>query len=693
MTAIRTAAPFANLRGTLDRSRTAPVYDPEQIPSHCPMFYIFAEKGPTLPQLVSGAGFEQMYGIKSLDARGKFATHQLPFVKLMNANANAMYVQRVIDPAAVDAATWALYVDMVKDQIKQYERGTDGRFKLDTNQQKIPTGETVEGWIVRLAWGEHVKGDLGAASQTTGKLVSSTGEQSTMFPIWEISVSDPGAYGKNLGIRLSAPNINSQPAGLDEATVLSNKAYLYRLAAVERPNAASSAVVQEGAKGQRYLDFSFKDGVISAEDQAFFIGDSLVETWREVEDSGVLRKQGPFGAQHIYEDNLKEVLTRLFESEQPFGLLGEDEDADENYHLVNFLTATDQYLTPYFSVELRGPLQDGLLFDASSTHYAVGGDDGKTDSKTFNELVREQAQNFGELEADLYDTAIYDMSVFYDSGFDMETKNALLSIIGKRYDVAVIVATQDVDRPINAPEADSSAAMALSTRASNYPESVLFGTPACRAAVVAGAGKLKNQSVYRGLLPFTYEVANMCSKFMGAANGFWADEYSMDEYPNNVMSSFKDTNIVFRRAGARDEDWRNNMIYAQNFDRRSAHFPAFQTVYQDDSSVLNSLVTMFAIVEVEKICQRVWRRLTGISKLTAEQFAERSDRLINAELKDRFGTRFLFNAVTSFTPDDTQRGWSWSTQVDVGANGQMTVGSYTIVARRRADMEASQTGA
>lgn len=684
MAAIRNAAPFPNLQGIMDRSRATPVYDPEQFPTHCPQSYTFAERGPTLPQPVIGDGLISMFGAKTLDYRGAYATHQTPFIQLFNAQANMQYVQRIVPTDAPAPASWALHLDMVKDILPVYARGADGKYRLDANGQKIPTEQTVEGYKARLVWMPHLKGVLGQATEQVGNLVSEAGVQSTMYPLWEIEAGSQGEYGNNLGMRLYAPTDTSS-IPLDTEVVNENLAYLYRLVAVERATPTSTPLVTETLTGAQYIDFSFKEGVVSSRtDQEFYIGDRLVESYRDVEDTGVLRQLGPFGKQFIYHDNIEHVLKLIFTEEQDYGLV--EGDVDTAYNLINFMGGVDPQGRPYYTYQLEGPLQGGSLFDPNITHYAVGGGDGTMSAEMFDTLVGEQLAGWGRLEADLLDDAIYVQSAIYDSGYSMATKRNLISVTGKRFDIAAIVSSQEVDSRMNTAEEDSSATAALSTYAANFPESALFGTKACRALVIAGAGYLKTGN-WRKMVPFTYEVARMFANYMGAANGIWINGQAFDMPPNNIMSAFKNTNVVFRGADQRTRDWANNMVWAQNYDRRSMFFPAFQTVYEDDTSVLNSAATMWVCIELEKICQRSWRDMSGISGLTDDQFIERGNRLINDRITGRFDNRFIFNVNTNLTRADLSRNYSWSTTIQVGASGMKTVGTYTIEARRRTDME------
>jgi hypothetical protein len=94
---------------------------------------------------------------------------------------------------------------------------------------------------------------------------------------------------------------------------------------------------------------------------------------------------------------------------------------------------------------------------------------------------------------------------------------------------------------------------------------------------------------------------------------------------------------------------------------------------------------MHILLTVEKVCQQVWRELTGNTKLTADQFLQRSDDLIVEKVEGRFDDRAIIVPNTYFTDIDEALGYSWSTDVTVYLNNMRTVGSFTVIADRRAN--------
>jgi hypothetical protein len=121
-------------------------------------------------------------------------------------------------------------------------------------------------------------------------------------------------------------------------------------------------------------------------------------------------------------------------------------------------------------------------------------------------------------------------------------------------------------------------------------------------------------------------------------------------------------------------------------DRRTLFIPAFQTAYDDDTSVLNSDINMQIAVELNKVCFRVWRELVGNGKLTNAQFIQRSNELIVEYTKNRFDGRVVIVADTFYSRDDVTRGYSWHANIHMYANTLKTLGQSTIVTHRMSDL-------
>ena len=686
MSAILNAAPKAILVGTKDESGgTLPVV-PEQVPTHLPHVFLYCEKGPIEPQLVIGNSIVKTYGSKTMDLRSKYANHQTVLASMLNGNGNAMVIQRMKPNDANANATITLSIELLKENIAEYEREDDGSLKYDSQGSPIPTANTISGYQARWIVGHLDPSDttMGQANKVAGAQTNSNGENSTIYPIMEMSVSHFGSYGNNVGMRLWAPTARSVSTPANENAIEDQLCFLYRMQFIERSDEKSLPITIPTNSGSQSVEFSFKEGTIDKKvDKELYVGQILLDSYRDLDQAP--KQFGPFGDLYLYTENLEEVLSLVYDLEKEYHDSW-PETTEDGMYLVNLIGGQDVAGNKYHTFDLQGQAQGGVEFTSNSDFYAAGGDDGTMSLVGFDLLVRDVCQNYSYL-----DTAYWPQSVVVDTGFTLDTKKALLRPMGLRKDMCAILSTQDITTPgwrVNSAEEETSMAIALRAAARLYPESEVHGTPVCRAIVVGHCGKLIN-SQYKDILPLTVElVGKKFADFMGSGTGVWRYDRGFDTAPYNQITMFKDVNCTYKSQSAYDKDWNAGLVWVQNFDRRSMFLPAVQTVYDDSTSVLNSAINMFVIVELEKVAERAWRQLTGTSKLTKEQFIERSNQLILNMTSKRFDDRVIIQPNTYFTDFDDILGYSWSCDVVVYMNNMMTVGTYTIISRRRSDFTA-----
>jgi hypothetical protein len=677
---VTSAAPQFILNGIQDLSgrEVGPVQ--EELPQHLPYVHLFTERGPETVELAAGADLTRIYGAKSFDYRSKYANHATVLANTINAEGNSLMVRRI---TAADAkkARLRLCLETVPSELTVWNRNPDGTYELDINGDRVSSGATAPGVLARWIVKEIPDGELvGSGVVMAGDLVGSDPMiPSVVRPIMDLPASHKGMYGDNIGFRFYAPTLNSSIA-VDDEVILDQEAYLYRLQFVERPDAKSSPVTTRTLSGGQFVEFSFKDGVINKKvDAELSFGKLLPSSYRAVDPtSGLPPVYGPCDELHLYKDNVEAALIEVGSAIEGVAV--------EDGHIYNFVGGVDVDGIPYDNFELVGPAQGGILLTEGATHYLKGGADGTLDNDTFDTLVGNSVANFENDELDLMDDAKYPFSVIYDSGFSIETKKKLLTPIGLRKDVYVVLSTQTDGEPANTASADSSMGVALRAAARMYPESVLYGTACCRAVIIPQAGYLTNSN-YDKLVPQVIDFAQKQARFMGQGNGEMRAGAGYDIAGNNHVSLLNNLNNTYKRTRVRNKDWAAGLSWSETYNRRSFFYPGFQTVYDDDTSILNSTINMAIAVELEKVCQRTWRDLTGNTQLTADEFVEHSNELIAKAVSNRFDNRVVIVPRTYYTEDDSKRGYSWSCEVNMYGNNMKTVGSFTVTARRREDLE------
>lgn len=559
---------------------------------------------------------------------------------------------------------------------------------------------------------------------------------SRLYPIVDLPVDNFGEWGNGVGLRLFAPTTNDVQQA-DVASIENLKTYLYRLQCVEKLDTLSTPSTVGTVLGDDSITGTFKLNTRDPRTRNLItFQDTFTKAYQDIDNPNQLATYGVFESMVVYENNLADVLTRLTDgyNESTYAIMGEGDydtvargcgrhslvafkDNPTNRHLLNIFTGVDYNGVPYFTVDVdNSTLFGGITFKNGAVHYATGGEDGLvTDTngqpdklknlEIYDNLTREQLLGFGSLDIKYLDFAKYPFSAWWDTGYSQSTKFAASTLIIKRPDVWIAAATQaiadkvvqTVDNgngpvrteiwsfmPTNTADQELAMAGALRTAYALTPESEVYGTPACRAIVVGREGRILNS--WAGRYPLTLDLSRKVSRYAGASNGKLKNGFSFNSNPNNIVEDFTDVNITWQPKSAYEQSWAAGMIWVQNYDMRRVFYPATQTVYPDDTSVLNSLPVIMAVCEATKVAFTVWRDLVGNDELTIEQFLERSNRFIIERLSGRFDNRFVFQADTIQTGADKVRGFSWQTKITMYANNMRTVNEFTLVSKRMADL-------
>ncbi|MNG38007.1 hypothetical protein D3C84_1255430 [compost metagenome] len=73
--------------------------------------------------------------------------------------------------------------------------------------------------------------------------------------------------------------------------------------------------------------------------------------------------------------------------------------------------------------------------------------------------------------------------------------------------------------------------------------------------------------------------------------------------------------------------------------------------------------------------------------MTASEYTVSVDRFIEAEIKDKYDGRADITPRSHYTAADTQRGYSWHTDIEGLFDGMKTVEVLTVAAGRRTGTE------
>lgn len=689
-TSIVNAAPMVIDRGTQDLSIRQVPREPELVPQHLPKFYLFTEKGPMEPQLVSGAERINMYGQETFNLRGKFANHSTVFANEVNAQGNACMIQRVIPADAGPESNMIAWLDVLPTRVDDYERNVDGSIKLSaTTGEPIIVGQ-VTGykvkWVVTNRNTAAEMQNFGQATVIAGDQVDpDTSTQSQRYPIFELKASSRGSKGNDSGIRLWAPTIKSVSA-MPTKMMNNQFAYPYFISVIRRANAQTTPKIVESIFGEQSMMVTLKKEVVDPlTDKRLNIDDIFIDSYQNLQDLRYPKLFGDFGALKVYNDNIQLLVDMFHAAEVPFiDSMSDFSPEPEQSHLFNIVSGVSSYGKPYHSFVFVDSANT-VRFSEYQNVFASGGSDGTITDAVHAALVEEEAVRYLDANDSLQELAVNVESTIYDTGFPMQTKLALCGFISQRKDTFVVLGTHDVnDRTLTASE-EHSIAIALRTRLQMFPESDYFGTPVMRGMIVGRSGKLRN-SQFTKPLPMTLEVAIKSAKYMGAGNGRWKNGQAFDSAPGSIVDYMYDINITWVPASVRNRNWDVGLNWVQAYDRRSYFFPALKTVYDNDTSVLNSYFTAMAICQLNKVSHAAWREFSGVSSLSNAQLEKRVNEFVSNRVANIFDGRFVIKPDAYHTDADVQRGFSWTLPIKIYAANMKTVMTTYVQAYRISDL-------
>jgi len=694
MSNISNGAPRFILNGIRDDSVKAPVAVPEVFPQHLPHIYLLAERGDLKPQLIDPTLLATLYGSSTFNHLSKFFTMGSAFANIFSQAANTLIVQRVLPADAIKPAMFTLGIELVADTFKDYARDEDGAVVKDADGNPTFEDTTTTGLVGRLVVNRDSAKPFGTSEKRKGQLMSSTGVQSDYYPILDLEVSTPGAYGNNVGLSLWAPTTKSTDP-LNSNVAVDQLSQLYRLRFFERPNAQTTAVTKLTLDRASNINFAFrKDVVDKATDTKYGLAIRLRD-YANSGDDGTSPMPGPMDGLYVYQSNLDAILKQIYAAEQPVntGLL-QGENAE---HQINFIGGVDFYGSPYYTFRLQGAAEGGINLNDTAIYYAEGGSDGTlsgtdangkaiTPTSVYDALCKEQFDNYGALEdIEMLDDARYPVSAYWDAGYSIETKKSMISLLGKRKDIVCYVGTFIAGGARLSSLEQRSMAASLRAYAMLYPESSLYGTSTCRAVFFMQSGQLASDDgddFYPHLLDHAYKR----SRYAGAADGVLKNSFAYDAAENNKVQLLKNLDSLWEPNEVRNTEWGLGLNYAQTYNRKQAYVLHVQTVYDTEASVLRDEISLAICVDIEKMCQQAYRMLGVDTRRTTAQTLSELNRILENLCKDRYDNRVVISVNSFRTIADQNSRVRYSCEVSAAFNKGMYVGSFTVVSRNQEDL-------
>jgi len=693
MATMTNAAPKFIFGGINDLSRRTMVLEPETYPQHMPLLRLFTQTGPEETTLVNqnSGSFNDLFGMETLSRRGKFFNLQSLLAETLLAEGNSFFVKRLRPEDAPNPARIIVAIDMVDDEVPKRSMKLSGFNYPGTVEDDYEYDEDgnvvmVDGVRAKIVLIEDNGTNVGKQETVDGSFVANRdGAQSTLVPLLEMPASFFGEMGNLLGFRMWAPT-TEDALPFDEQTYNTFKTRMYRAQFMRRDRESSSPVVVRTASGEDYVDFCFTPGAYSeSTDKEYYAPEVVVQSYEDDGiESGTPPLYAPFSEFYVYQENLESVQMHLFNAEMAVNpaAIAHMEDPGQ----FDVFTGVDIDGDPYHALVLEGPLKGGISMGKETTVYASGGGDGTTSLAEYEKLVNRENLNFGDLGDEYDNLAVYPFSVVYDTGLSMDGKYQMMNILGRRQDIRAIFTTY-VEAEGRSPtkSEEISRSQALMARLRAYPESTLYSTPVCRAEIIQQTGRLAGGG-YTKPVPLVLDYAQRWARMAGAGTGNMREGADIDVSPNNRVELVKDLNVKFFNERTQSDLWENGATYTLSYDRRSQYYPALHSVYNDDTSVLISPITVSICCDVMRLVRRVHAELSGNAKLTRPQFIERCDNLVLQLVEGRYNDRVVVVPETYFTEADDQRGFSWHCRVTVYANNPKTVMIFDLETRRMEDL-------
>lgn len=675
--------------GTRDLSTRQVPQTPLDIPQHLPKLYLFAEKGPMGPTYVDfdRMSLTQLYGDDTFDHNKKYYTHQSVFVQAIASAGNNCVIHRLAAPDAKDTANVALYLDVLPTQVPLYVKNSDGSLDLDNSGNPIVQTDnngdpmTVSGY--KVAWvldhtvanlGEYQRGLL---TQRNGVQVDGS-VQSTQYPIFEFHADSPGEAGNKLAVKLY-PSLQTDIVYFQSNVLNDSKQYPYYFSLVKVVDTITGKTNPVlNSFGAQYSRFVTKENGLDPASGAVIdlkkiVTDQFIDLPEHLR-SGI-------GGLHVYNNNLNTVLQMFYDAEKNISDIHRDSvinNTENNIHALNVMSFTSSNGSPYQTIKLVD-IPNSTRLTKNTNLFLAGSSDGTINETLLDSLVLADMDNYNNSLHEYNDLVLHPESIVYDSGFGIATKRSLAKFISRRKDTFVVWSTYAHNAPSTQLADQYSVGVALKTMAELYPESATFGTPVMRGIIVGGSGYLVT-SLYNKRVPLSYEVAYKAARYMGAKNGAWKNGFAFDRAPLSIVTQIKNIDVTWVPTSTRNVLWAAGVNFVLNYKVRTQFFPALQTVYENDTSVLNSFFTAVAIAYLNKIAHAAWREFSGSISLTNAQLEEQVNNFVAAQVKDKFDNKFVIVPAATVTELDNLRGYSWTLPIKIYANNAKTVMSTYVEA-------------
>ena len=685
--------------GTQDNSKRTipPVATPT--PQFLPKIFFMNDRGPIEPQLCTGETLVALFGDDVINEDSNFHKHSNILFPAVHGNGGSSMGHRLVDPAVINSrSNVVLYLDILEDDLDEYKRHSDGSYVYDDNGDPVKDDDNSPYKGYRVKWIAEIEdGNTETGTQTLkdGTMTDSDDNKSTMYPIYEFRATAPGSFYNNIGFALDAFDTTD----INKSQLEDYKTFPFKLSVYKKANSVSTPRIVRSITDAPAIKFAMrpnaKDPVSKTKLGLKFAQKEFYNAWEFPE----------FAAPYVYEANLATVLDKLYVKEAAwrntvintnegdvntdtwYDFLPDVEPNDEKW-MLNPVTFRTLSRVPYFGFQHDtgdADLADNQADITLSKNLPVfmnGGLDGDTSDAMFEQLVRDEMEKYLDKDGPYYDPAVNLESAMVDTGYSFETKKSLVNFITLRKDTFLFLGTYTVNannKPLTVEE-ERAIGIALNNRCQLAIESSYFNTPVARAIIVGGSGEYRN-SVNMDRYSLVIDLVEKVTKMMGRPK--WDKTAIFDRAETDVITSMVNIEPKVIPESVKEALWGINIVYPQAQDRETYAFPALQTVYPYDNSILNNIFTALAIVNIHKVAYQAQSRFSGNTSLPDAEFLSKVDAFMNDKFEGAYADMFDVTASSTLTDYDKATGFSWTTNVDIYGTVMKTVMNFSVGAYRK----------
>lgn len=538
---------------------------------------------------------------------------------------------------------------------------------------------------------------------------NSGAEDEVAVPMMAYVAENPGEWGNDLGISLYSEEYDNDLNLVERAG-----ACYYRFAPWRRDKKEATVNSIKDISNGTYQTFVMKENAIDSSSK-------LAVSMESVFDAAYIRNRPLPMKIFLLRHNWNKICEVLYAAEfaeaieknvlydpvsNPLGTVTADYNwinpltgfgwkpvfsGEEDVETVKMEYGKYDTFTVNDSSELAKLLEDnGVSFDVRPTSYTPdanailylkGGTDGDLSDVAHESNIRQFLNMDTTINPDIEDSARYPFTHFFDVGYAVDTKHALISFLGVRQDIKVMIATQTVTEAggtvrINTYAQDRALAEALRMQALLQRESVSKGTGCFRATIVMQTGYALS-GLYKGPIPLTFWHASKKAEYQNT------DHLAREPkgLPWAAMGLLKNLNWVPASEDMKSLSWDVAGNYVQYYDMKSLHYASIRSVYKYETSVLVDDIFTDAIVYTKHEIRQSWATFVGRSdpfellKLLIEQdITKRLTRLYNS--------KYTFTVLCYQTEEDLKLGYSLHVQIEITAPATKRVWVVDVVCKR-----------